>query len=371
MHKPDAPIEATFTDVVLTIRRSLDHDRTRTAVTETPNPHLIDADTITGEMHPIRRAVLALGSNLGDRLASLQGAITSLADTPDVWLTAVSPVYETEPVDAPDDAPPFLNAVVLIDTTLPAHRLLDRALAIEDAFDRERSERRQRAAHPRRRPDRGRRPAHRHRRPPAAAPPRGRARLRAPAVARPRARRGAPRRRRRSPTCSTRATAPASRAARRPGARDPVSGSEPPEPPDSKPADRPTSGSCSRSPRRPGRPGGAGLVVGWLARPAERALVGLGADRHLAPGARPVLRRGGPGGHRPVAPAGHDAAQRSGPRRTRWSTGSCWPGPAPWSARSWRGGYAGYALTWLGQGPSWPRQRIIRSALAAARGGRR
>jgi 2-amino-4-hydroxy-6-hydroxymethyldihydropteridine diphosphokinase len=109
-------------------------------VSEIPNPHLIDTDTITGEMHPIRRAVLAIGSNLGDRMASLQGAITSLADTPDVWLTAVSPVYESDPVDSPDDAPAFLNAVVLMDTTLPAHRLLDRALAIEDAFDRERSE---------------------------------------------------------------------------------------------------------------------------------------------------------------------------------------------------------------------------------------
>ena len=30
-------------------------------MTETPNPNIIDADTITGEMHPIRRAVLALG----------------------------------------------------------------------------------------------------------------------------------------------------------------------------------------------------------------------------------------------------------------------------------------------------------------------
>jgi 2-amino-4-hydroxy-6-hydroxymethyldihydropteridine diphosphokinase len=87
-------------------------------------------------MHPIRRGVLALGSNLGDRMAYLQGAVDSLADTPDVWLTAVSPVYETEPVGAPEGSELFLNAVVLIDTTLPAHTLLDRALAIEDAFDR-------------------------------------------------------------------------------------------------------------------------------------------------------------------------------------------------------------------------------------------
>jgi 2-amino-4-hydroxy-6-hydroxymethyldihydropteridine diphosphokinase len=109
-------------------------------VTETPNPNIVDADTLTGEMRPIRRAVLALGSNLGERLASLQGAVNALADTPDVWITAVSPVYETEPVDCPPDAKNFLNAVVLIDTTLAASRLMDRALAIEDAFERERSE---------------------------------------------------------------------------------------------------------------------------------------------------------------------------------------------------------------------------------------
>jgi 2-amino-4-hydroxy-6-hydroxymethyldihydropteridine diphosphokinase len=107
-------------------------------VTETPNPHIIDADTLTGEMRPIRRAVLALGSNLGERMTSLQGAVDAIADTPDVWVTAVSPVYETAPVDSPDDAGNYLNAVVLIDTTLAASRLLDRALAIEDAFGRER-----------------------------------------------------------------------------------------------------------------------------------------------------------------------------------------------------------------------------------------
>jgi 2-amino-4-hydroxy-6-hydroxymethyldihydropteridine diphosphokinase len=108
-------------------------------VTETPNPNIVDADTLTGEMRPIRRAVLSLGSNLGERLTSLQGAVNALADTPDVWVTEVSPVYETEPVDAPEGSETFLNAVVLLDTTLAATRLLDRAHAIEDAFGRERT----------------------------------------------------------------------------------------------------------------------------------------------------------------------------------------------------------------------------------------
>lgn len=109
-------------------------------MTEVPNPHIVDADTLTGEMRPIRRVVLSIGSNLGDRMANLQGAVSALVDTPDVWVTAVSPVYETDPVDSPEGADQFLNAVVVADTTLAAARVLDRALAIEDAYARERTD---------------------------------------------------------------------------------------------------------------------------------------------------------------------------------------------------------------------------------------
>lgn len=109
-------------------------------MTETPNPNIIDADTLTGEMRPIRRMVVAIGSNLGERLGNLQGALGALADTPEVWVTGISPVYETEPVNCPEGSQKFLNAVVLADTTLSANRLMDRALAIEDAFGRVRGE---------------------------------------------------------------------------------------------------------------------------------------------------------------------------------------------------------------------------------------
>lgn len=109
-------------------------------MTETPNPNIIDADTLTGEMRPIRRVVIALGSNLGESFSNLQGGVDALADTPNVWVTGVSPVYESAPVDCPEGSQNFLNAVVLADTTLSAHRLIDRALAIEDAFDRLRGE---------------------------------------------------------------------------------------------------------------------------------------------------------------------------------------------------------------------------------------
>ncbi len=109
-------------------------------MTESPTPYVLDADTMTGGMRPIRQAVLALGSNLGERLNRLQSAVAALEDTPEVTIVAISSVYETVPVDAPEGSGKFLNAVVLIDTTLTVHTLLDRALAIEEAFGRERSE---------------------------------------------------------------------------------------------------------------------------------------------------------------------------------------------------------------------------------------
>lgn len=108
-------------------------------MTETPNPS-IDPDTLTGEMRAIRPAVLSLGSNLGERRTNLQGAVEALADTPEVRLVTVSSVYETSPVDAPAGSPKFLNAVLLLDTTLSVATLLERAQAVEAAFGRERGE---------------------------------------------------------------------------------------------------------------------------------------------------------------------------------------------------------------------------------------
>jgi 2-amino-4-hydroxy-6-hydroxymethyldihydropteridine diphosphokinase len=85
----------------------------------------------------VRRVVIALGSNQGERLAMLQGAVDALADTPDLTLVAVSGVYETDPVGGPDQ-PDYLNAVVVAEGPQSPRTLLERALAIEDAFDRSR-----------------------------------------------------------------------------------------------------------------------------------------------------------------------------------------------------------------------------------------
>ncbi|MFD9405170.1 2-amino-4-hydroxy-6-hydroxymethyldihydropteridine diphosphokinase [Streptomyces sp. NPDC060011] len=88
-----------------------------------------------------RRAVISLGSNLGNRLETLQGAIDALEDTPGVRVKAVSPVYETEPWGVePDSQPSYFNAVVVLRTTLPPSSLLERAHAVEEAFHRVRDE---------------------------------------------------------------------------------------------------------------------------------------------------------------------------------------------------------------------------------------
>lgn len=89
-----------------------------------------------------KRAVVALGANLGNRLETLQGAIDALEDTPGVRVKGVSPVYETEPWGvAPDSQPSYFNAVVILKTTLPPSSLLERAHAVEEAFHRVRDER--------------------------------------------------------------------------------------------------------------------------------------------------------------------------------------------------------------------------------------
>jgi 2-amino-4-hydroxy-6-hydroxymethyldihydropteridine diphosphokinase len=91
--------------------------------------------TVPAQAPRPRRAVLALGSNLGDRRQNLQGAVDGLFDAPGLGFRVVSPVYETRPVGGPDQ-PDYLNAVIAVETALPARAILDLAHAVEDALRR-------------------------------------------------------------------------------------------------------------------------------------------------------------------------------------------------------------------------------------------
>ena len=114
VHKPQAPVPVAFSDVSVSIVRSRDDD--------VPGP---------------RRAAFGLGSNLGDRFASLQAAVDVIAAEPGVRVVGVSPVVETDPVGGPEQDD-FLNAVVVVDTSLPPFELLALARRAEQSRGRTR-----------------------------------------------------------------------------------------------------------------------------------------------------------------------------------------------------------------------------------------
>ena len=83
---------------------------------------------------------LALGSNIEDRIGYLAFAVSQLRQIPGLQLKAVSPVYETAPIGGPvQDA--YLNAVVKIQTGMPALKILEHCQRIEAMANRTRDER--------------------------------------------------------------------------------------------------------------------------------------------------------------------------------------------------------------------------------------
>ncbi|MEJ7585825.1 MAG: 2-amino-4-hydroxy-6-hydroxymethyldihydropteridine diphosphokinase [Acidimicrobiales bacterium] len=77
------------------------------------------------------RALLGLGSNVGDRQGYLREAVATLGS----GVTAISDVYETEPVGGPDQGP-FLNIVIDVETELAPDELLGLCHRLEGAADR-------------------------------------------------------------------------------------------------------------------------------------------------------------------------------------------------------------------------------------------
>jgi 3-methyl-2-oxobutanoate hydroxymethyltransferase len=77
---------------------------------------------------------IALGSNVGDRLSHLHAALGALAGLGE--LRAVSAAYQTSPVDCPQDAPSFLNAVVELRSALKPESLMAALQSIESRLGR-------------------------------------------------------------------------------------------------------------------------------------------------------------------------------------------------------------------------------------------
>ena len=86
------------------------------------------------------RVVLSVGSNLGDRLGTLQGCVQAIGGLAGTEVLAISPVYETAPVGGPAQ-PHYLNAVLIAGTGLAPLDLLAATQRIEADFGRIRAER--------------------------------------------------------------------------------------------------------------------------------------------------------------------------------------------------------------------------------------
>ena len=118
VHKPSAPITVPFTDVAVRIERRR-----------------------PGADEPV---VIALGTNLGDRDATLDDAVAALRRLPGLSVDGVSSIHETVAVtvDGPDASRPrYGNRVLVGRTELSPEDLLDALLRIERAFGRVRAER--------------------------------------------------------------------------------------------------------------------------------------------------------------------------------------------------------------------------------------
>ena len=83
---------------------------------------------------------VALGSNLGDRGAHLAAARTALGALPRTRVVAASGIEETAPLGGKEQ-PAYLNQMLLLETSLQPHTLLDACHAIEKAQGRVRTER--------------------------------------------------------------------------------------------------------------------------------------------------------------------------------------------------------------------------------------
>jgi 2-amino-4-hydroxy-6-hydroxymethyldihydropteridine diphosphokinase len=84
----------------------------------------------------MKKAVIALGSNMEERRGNIERAVSFLSNVPGTKVLRLSPVYETLPVDMPGNSQKFLNAVCEIETDLSPYALLGACLGIEAAMGR-------------------------------------------------------------------------------------------------------------------------------------------------------------------------------------------------------------------------------------------
>ena len=119
VHKPSAPIVVPFDDVSVTVERSRE---TASAASQ------------------VHHAIIAMGGNQGDVVATLRDAVRSIDGLASTQVTGISPLYRTDAWGMPDGTPDFYNAVVSVTTKLSAMELLRGLQRIEAEHGRVRTD---------------------------------------------------------------------------------------------------------------------------------------------------------------------------------------------------------------------------------------
>lgn len=95
--------------------------------------------SIASPTEPLQQAAIALGSNLGDSRATLEGALQALDDLEGIRVLSRSSWYRSAPVGPAQ--PDYLNGCALLAVSLAPETLLERLLETENRFGRVRLER--------------------------------------------------------------------------------------------------------------------------------------------------------------------------------------------------------------------------------------
>lgn len=119
VHKPSAPIVVPFDDVSVTVERSRE---------------------TTSAASQVHHAIIAMGGNQGDVVATLRDAVRSIDGLASTQVTGISPLYRTDAWGMPDGTPDFYNAVVSVTTKLSAMELLRGLQRIEADHGRVRTD---------------------------------------------------------------------------------------------------------------------------------------------------------------------------------------------------------------------------------------
>lgn len=84
----------------------------------------------------MNKAILGIGSNLGNRKDYLSSAVHAVEQLPETTVLAASSLYETKPFEVPDDQNDYLNECIVVLTALSPRALLGACLGIEAALGR-------------------------------------------------------------------------------------------------------------------------------------------------------------------------------------------------------------------------------------------